>query len=62
MRLCWDVILTPIGGFMVPPPRRYRDGEVLVRRCLTEAISDVTYRVYTSDSPTPRSPGYDALG
>ena len=33
-------------------------GEALVRRCLTTDISDATYRVYTSDSPTPFSPGY----
>ena len=32
-------------------------GEVLIRRCLTMYISDASYRVYTSDSPSPFSPG-----
>ena len=33
-------------------------GEVLVRRCLTEYISDASYRVFGSDSPSPFSPGW----
>ena len=33
-------------------------GEVLVRRKLTVEISEVLYRVYTSDSPSPMSPGW----
>jgi hypothetical protein len=33
-------------------------GEVKIRRCLTEYISDATYRVFTSDSPSPFSPGH----
>ena len=33
-------------------------GEVLLRRCLTSYLSDASYRVFTSDSPSPFSPGY----
>jgi len=33
-------------------------GEVTVRHCLTNYISDATYRVFTSDSPSPFSPGH----
>ena len=31
---------------------------MLLRRCLTDYLSDATYRVYTSDSPSPFSPGH----
>ncbi len=34
-------------------------GEVMVRHNLTFDLSDATYRVFTSDSPTPMSPGFD---
>ena len=59
MRLCWRVILS--AG---PAPEFYavlldaETGEVLVRRCLTAHISPATYNVYTSDSPSPFSPGW----
>ena len=33
-------------------------GEPLVRHRLTEYLTDATYRVWTSDSPSPFSPGY----
>ena len=33
-------------------------GEAQVRHGLTEYISDASYRVFTSDSPTPMSPGH----
>jgi len=59
MRLCWDVTLRP----------RERDetsrvlvdaqtGEALLRRCQTVCLSDASYRVFTSDSPSPFSPGW----
>src|ERR1041385_5785727 len=35
-----------------------QSAQVLWRRCLTEYISDASYRVYTSDSPSPFSPGH----
>jgi len=59
MRLCWRVILS--AG---PRPEFYavlvdaETGEVLVRHCLTKYISDASYRVFTSDSPSPFSPGH----
>lgn len=61
LRLCWQVELTrPAGN------ERYRvlvdaqTGEVLMRRCLTVYLADATYRVFTSDSPSPFSPGHRA--
>jgi len=36
-------------------------GEVLHRRSLTEEISNASYRVFTSDSPTPFSPGHSTI-
>ena len=59
LRLCWSVVVT----------RRYRGesfrvlidavtGQALLRRCLTFDAADATYRVFTSDSPSPFSPGF----
>lgn len=59
MRLCWQVVLN--GR---PTPNRYltlvdaETGEVLLRHSLTEHISPASYNVYTSDSPSPLSPGW----
>lgn len=59
LALCWDVILTSRSR-----QEMYRElvdvqtGEVLLRRCLTDYLTDATYRVFTSDSPTPFSPGH----
>ena len=59
LRLCWDVILTSrIRGEMYRVLVDAQSGEVLVRHCLTQHISDATYNVFTSDSPSPFSPGY----
>lgn len=58
MRLCWRVELTTRTR-----PELYsalvdvETGEVLVRRCLTAYIQAASYNVYTSDSPSPFSPG-----
>jgi hypothetical protein len=63
LRLCWQVILTARSR-----PEMYlvlvdaETGEVLLRRCLTEYISPATYNVYTSDSPSPFSPGLATPG
>ena len=58
MRLCWKVTLTSRArGEMYQTLIDAQTGEALVRHCLTEYISAVTYRVYTSDSPSPFSPG-----
>ena len=59
LRLCWDVVLTSRSRremFRVLVDAH--SGEVLVRHCLTQYISDATYNVFTSDSPSPFSPGY----
>ena len=59
LRLCWDVIvMSGRRGEMFRVLVDAQTGEVLVRHCLTDYISDATYRVYTSDSPSPLSPGY----
>lgn len=58
-RLCWDIILTGrSGGKMYRELVDVQTGEILIRRCLSESISDASYRVYTSDSPSPFSPGH----
>lgn len=59
LRLCWDVMLTSRArGEMFRLLIDAQTGEALVRHCLTEYLSDATYRVYTSDSPSPFSPGH----
>ena len=61
LRLCWQVELTRRAG-----GERFRvlidaqTGEALARRCLTLYLSDATYRVFTSDSPSPFSPGFSS--
>jgi uncharacterized repeat protein (TIGR01451 family) len=58
LRLCWDVILmgrTREEMFRVLVD--VQSGESLLRHCLTDYLSEATYRVYTSDSPSPFSPG-----
>ncbi|HWN96061.1 MAG TPA: M36 family metallopeptidase [Methylomirabilota bacterium] len=58
LRLCWEVELNRREF-----AERFRfvidaeTGEVIVRRKLTVEVSEVLYRVYTSDSPSPLSPG-----
>jgi hypothetical protein len=59
LKLCWDVILTSKKrGEMFNTILDAGTGEVQVRRCLTHYISPITMRVYTSDSPSPFSPGH----
>lgn len=59
VRLCWDVVLTSRArGEMFRLLVDAQTGEVLLRRCLTDYLSDATYRVFTSDSPSPFSPGH----
>lgn len=58
VRLCWQVLVTvgtPVEGFQILVDAQ--TGEVLVRQNLTCHISDASYRVWTSDSPSPFSPG-----
>jgi uncharacterized repeat protein (TIGR01451 family) len=59
--LCWEVELTRRAG-----GERYRilldarTGDLQLRRRLTLYLTDTTYRVFTSDSPKPFSPGWPA--
>jgi hypothetical protein len=61
LRLAWDVTLTSRAR-----AEMYRvlvdaaSGAVLVRHALTSYLSDATYRVFTTESPTPLSPGHAA--
>ncbi|MDB6064476.1 MAG: hypothetical protein JWR26_684 [Pedosphaera sp.] len=59
LRLSWEVILmSRARGEMFRVLIDAETGEVLLRHGLTENISTASYRVYTSQSPTPLSPGY----
>ena len=59
MRLCWEIILTGRArGECYRVLIDAETGAALVRRCLTNYLSDASYRVFTSDSPTPLSPGH----
>src|SRR2546428_10220806 len=59
MRLCWEVILTGrTRGEMFRLLIDAESGEVLVRHGLTEYLADATFRVFSSDSPSPFSPAY----
>ncbi|MGA2854564.1 MAG: M36 family metallopeptidase, partial [Verrucomicrobiota bacterium] len=59
LRLCWDVVLmSRQRGEMFRVLLDVESGEVLVRRCLTSYLTDATYNVFTSDSPSPFSPGW----
>jgi hypothetical protein len=58
MRLCWQTVFSSkIRAEMLMALVDVETGEVLLRRGLTEYISDASYRVFTSDSPMPLSPG-----
>ncbi|MEI7729315.1 MAG: M36 family metallopeptidase [Verrucomicrobiota bacterium] len=59
LQLCWDVIfMSRARGEMFRVLVSVQTGEALVRRCLTAYLTDATYNVFTSDSPSPLSPGY----
>src|SRR5207249_4509522 len=59
MRLCWAILLTSQKrAEMFQVLVDAETGEILVRHNLTCYISDASYRVFISDSPTPLSPGY----
>jgi uncharacterized repeat protein (TIGR01451 family) len=58
LRLCWDIVMTSRArSEMYRSLVDVQTGEVLVRHRLTEYLSDVSYRIYPSDSPSPFSPG-----
>jgi uncharacterized repeat protein (TIGR01451 family) len=59
MRLGWEIFILSQSiheGFQVVVAAD--TGEILLRRNTTKHISDATYNVYTSDSPSPFSPGW----
>lgn len=61
LRLAWEVVLTSrsraeLFRVLVDAQR----GTVLVRHCLTQYLTEATYRVYTNDSPSPFSPGWSS--
>lgn len=59
LRLCWNVVLkVRARGEMFRVLIDALTGEVLVRRGLTVYASNATFRVFTSDSPSPFSPGH----
>ncbi len=59
LRLCWEVVLTSRARHeMFRVLVDAQTGEPLVRRGLTEHLSDATYRVFTGESPSPLSPGW----
>ena len=61
LRLCWNVVLKPRArGETFRVLVDAASGEVLLRRCLTAYVTNSTYRVFTSDSPSPFSPGHQA--
>ncbi len=56
-RLCWEVVLTGRKtGEMFRTLVDAETGETHLRHCLTNYISEATYRVFTGDSPTPTLP------
>lgn len=58
LRLCWNVVLTSHArGEMYRLLVDVQTGEVLIRNRLTKYLSNASYRVWTSDSPSPFSPG-----
>lgn len=59
LRLAWETFVTSQSNherFQVVVDAE--TGGVLLRRSVTKYISDATYNVYTSDSPSPFSPGH----
>ncbi len=63
LRLCWEVTFTSKArGEMFRSLVDAETGTVLVRQGLTEYISAASYRVFTSDSPSPMSPGLATPG
>jgi len=63
LRLCWRILLTsPAQNAMFRLLLDADTGEVWVRQCLTEGISNASYRVFTRESPTPLLPSYSSPG
>jgi len=59
LRLCWQVVCnvpSTVEHYLIVLDAE--TGEVLVRRGLTERLEDASYNVFTSDSPSPFTPGW----
>lgn len=60
VRLAWDVTLTSRSrAEMYRVLVDVEDSTVLVRHSMTAYISEASYRVYTTESPMPFSPGHE---
>lgn len=58
LRLCWEVVLTTrVTKEMFLVVVDAENGEPLLSRSLTVDLVPASYRVFTSDSPSPLSPG-----
>jgi hypothetical protein len=61
VQLCWEVMVVSRArgeGYEILVDAK--TGEVLVRQCLTEYLTPVTYRVFTNESPTPMFTGWSS--
>lgn len=59
LRLCWEIELTRrANGERFRVMVDAQTGDISLRQRLTVYASDATYRVFTSDSPSPFSPGW----
>ena len=59
MRLCWEVLfVSKARGEMFRTLVDAETGAPLLRQRLTEYISNASYHVFASDSPSPFSPGH----
>lgn len=59
IRLCWEILFTSRArGEMFRTLVDAATGDAVLQQRLTEYISPASYRVFTSDSPTPMSPGH----
>jgi hypothetical protein len=60
LRPAWEVVLmSKTRGEMYRVLVDAENAEVLVRQALTNYLSPATYRVFTTESPTPFSPGHE---
>lgn len=59
LRLCWELLVTrPVRSELFRVLVDAQTGEVWLRQSLTRHAADAQFRVWTSDSPTPFSPGW----
>lgn len=61
LRLCWEIILiSRERNEMFRLLIDAQNGTILIRQSLTERISDASWRVFNSESPSPLMPGYSS--